>query len=136
MNNTDNKIEAKFNSKSTWVTLWAFAFAGMLIALRALSLIKPKTCIAMCAIALLFCVAGTLVGVSASRTKLEIDGKFIFYKTFSGKKVYIPVDMVTGVKMTFFRTVCIYAPSCRIKCPFVANCDELVSAIKERLENR
>ena len=136
MINTDNKIMARFNSKVVWVTLWIVALFEMFAALRALSLIKPKTCIAMCIAAFVFCIAGTLVGMCAGRTRLEVGEKFVFCKTLFGKQMYLPLDTVTGIKTTFFRTVCIYAPSCSIKCPFVVNGDELVDAIKEKIEGR
>lgn len=132
----NDKTVAKLNSKKTWVTLWVFALAGMLLALRALSLIKPKTCIAMCVVALAFCVAGTLVGLYAGRTRLEVEEKFVCCKTFLGKQIHLPTDVITGVKTTAFNTVCISSPSCKITCPFVKNKDEIVTAVKEQLEKR
>ncbi|MBQ7400183.1 MAG: hypothetical protein IJW06_06975 [Clostridia bacterium] len=136
MDNINGVISAKFSSKGAWITLWAFAVAGVILSLRALSLIMPKTCIALSVAAFVFSVLGTLVGVYAMKTKLEIDEKFICYKTFFGKQLYLPIDSVTGVKGTLFSTVGIYAPSFRLKCCFVKNKDEIIRAIKEKLENR
>lgn len=133
MNSESSKICANFNSKNVWVALWAIALASLIISLRALSLIKPKTCIVFCVLAFVFSILGTLTGLYASKTKLSADEEFVYCKTLFGQERHLPLDSVTGIKTGPLGTVCISSASFRISCSFVSNKDEVVSAIKEKL---
>ena len=123
---------AKINSKPAWVTLWVLAAASMLIALRALSLVKPKTCVIMCVVAFVLCVLGTFVGLSGGRTRLEIGEELVHCKKLFGREMYIPADSVSGVKKGILGTVCIYSASFKITCFFVKNREEIVELLKEK----
>lgn len=133
MNKTENKMCAKINSKPAWVTLWVLALASMLIALRALSLVKPKTCVVMCVAAFVLCAFGTFVGLSGGRTMLEIGEELVYCKKLFGREMYLPVSSVLGVKKGILGTVCIYSSSLKITCFFVKNREEIITLLKEKL---
>ena len=134
MNKTDNKIVAQFSARATWITLWVLGAASLVASLRALSLVKPGICIAMCVAAFVFSAAGMVVGVCAGRTKLEICGNYIYCSKVFGKSCYMPLDSVTGISAGPLNTICIASPSFRIRCCFVKNRDEILEAIKESFE--
>ena len=133
MNNGNCKICANFNSKTAWIAMWAVALASLLLSLRALSVIKPKTCIAFCIIAFVFSFLGTITGIYANKTRLYIDDTFIYCKTLLGNEKYLPIDSVTGISTGLFDTISITSASFRIRCSFVKNKDEFISAIKEKI---
>ncbi len=136
MDNTNNKTSASFNSKPTWITLWVLALVSLVVSLQSLALIRPKTCIALCIAALIFSLAGTLAGISAKKAKLEITDKFVYLKTLFIKEMYLPLDSVTGIKTGLLGSVCISAPSFKIRCVFVKNKAEIAEAVKEAIKNR
>ena len=136
MDNTNNKISGRFNSKPTWITLFILSLAALLSSLRALSLIKPKTCIVLCIAALILSFAGTFAGIYASKTRLEITDEFIYCKKLFGRELYLPIDSVTGIKTGFSGNICICAPSFRIRCTYVRNNHEIADAVRKRIQNR
>jgi len=134
LNKTCDKIVAQFSAKATWITLWVLAAASLLVSLRALAVVKPNICIAMCIAAFVFSLAGMLVGVCAGKTKLEIDGNLIFCSKICKKRCYMPLSSVTGVKVGIFNTICIVSPSLKIRCCFVKNRDEFIEALKKNFD--
>ena len=136
LDKTSSSIIARFNSKSTWITLWVLALAVLILSLRSLAIIKPALCIGLCAASLILCLAGTLVGLCAKRTTLEIKEKLVFCKTLFGKQIIIPFDCVTGIKTSLLNSVTIYSASHKIRCSFVCNRDEIVCAITQKLSER
>lgn len=131
MNKTCDKIVAEFSAKATWITLWVLAAASLLISLRALAVVKPKACIAMCVAAFVFSLAGMLVGVCAGKTRLELDENCVFCSKICKKRCYMPLSSVTGVKAGILNTITIVSPSFKIRCCFVKNRDEFIEALKK-----
>lgn len=136
MNKTEYKTVAKFGAKATCITLWILAFLSLGISLRALSLIKPEACIAMCAAAFVFSVMGTLAGVYAAKTKLEVTEDCVICRTLCKDSRYLPLKSVTGIRTGLFNTICITSASFKIKCSFVKNRDEILECIKKSFENQ
>lgn len=134
MNKTENKTTARFGAKATWITLWILAVSCLAISLRALSMVKPKTCIVMCALAFVFSIAGTLVGVSAGKTRLEVNEDHVFCSKICKSCYYLPLSEITGVKTGLFNTICITSASFKIRCCFVKNRDEILEALKKHFE--
>jgi len=135
-NNINNKTEAQFNSKGVWTVLWILAMLCIIGALRFMSLLKVNVCISFCGLALLLSTIGVCVGMRASRAKLEVDDNYVFFKTLFGRKKYLPIESVTAVGTGFFNTVCITSPSCVIRCMLVKNKDDIIEAVKEKIEKR
>lgn len=137
MNNTlDNKTKATFNSKSVWVVLWILAMFCIVVSLRFMALLKVNMCILFCALAFVLSTLGVCVGMRASRAVLEVDEKYVFFKTLLGRKKYLPIECITAVGTGFLNTVCIVSPSCVVRCMFVKNKDDIIEAVKEKIEKR
>lgn len=133
MNNENSRTCANFSSRNVWIAMWAIALASLLLSLRALSVIRPKTCIVFCVVAFVFSLIGTITGIYASKTRLYMDETFIYCKTLFGREKYLPIDSVTGISTGVFDTICITSASFKIKCSFVKNKSEFVTAIKEKI---
>ncbi len=131
LNKAEDKIVAKFSAKAAWITLWVLAAASLLVSLRALAVVKPKICIAMCVAAFVFSLVGMLIGICAVKTRLELDGNHIFCSKICKKCCYMPLSSVTGVRKGMFNTITIVSPSFKIRCSFVKNRDELIEALKK-----
>ena len=131
---SDGKINAQFNAKGVWSVLWVLALLNIITVLRFITVLKWEVCIMFCVIALTLSVLGFMVGMRPLKAKLEVDGEYVFYKTVFGRQKYLPLNSVTAVGTSFFNTVYVVSPSCKIKCMLVRNKDEIVEAVKNGIE--
>lgn len=134
MDKTENKIVARFGAKTTWITLWVLALICLAASLQALSLVKPKICLALCVTAFVLSVFGTLVGICAMKTKLAVKQDHVFCEKVFGRCYYLPLDSITGIKTGVFNSICVTSASFKIRCFFVKNRQEILEELKKSFE--
>lgn len=126
---SDKKINARFNSKGVWITLWILALLNIITVLRFITVLKWEVCIMFCVIAFVLSLSGLLIGIRPLKAKLEADENYVFYKTVFGKQIHIPINCITAVGTGCFNIVYIASSSCKIKCALVKNKKEFVDTL-------
>ena len=125
----DKKINAQFNSKGVWITLWILAVLNIITVLRFITVLKWEVCIMFCAIAFTLSVIGLMIGLRPAKARLEVNESCVFHKTVFGRQKHIPLNRITAVGTGFFNTVYVASPSCKIRCMLVKNKKEIVDTI-------
>ena len=86
---------------------------------------------------LLFAIIFSLIYLSVSRSNIIITNENISGRTFWGKKVVLPIHMVSSYSISkFFSVIAVSSASGFVKFPFIKNYEEIGSVLQKLLNER
>ena len=111
------------------------AMAALLAAILVLPHVRFSIFATLCLLAFFIATIGMFVGFGANAEIIRVAKTYVLVRNIFGKEVYICTDSITAVGVSAFKTVHVFSNSCKMKCMFVKNSDEIVAEIRKLVES-